>query len=288
MYRRRRWFRALFTVCLLACGVVMMLPYAIMLFTSLKSPEEIYTTSLQILPNQLHPENYPEALKTGNWLVYFRNSLAVTVIGTVSSVVLNSMAGYAFARLSFFFKKGLFLLLMLGLLIPTQVILLPLFIIIKNFPLAGGNNLLGMGGVGLVNSQWALILPYLAGAFGVFMCRQYYLNFPSALDDAATIDGCSRIRIFFQIYFPQSRPLMASLAIIKMTFIWNDYAWPLVALNTDENKTVQLALAAMKSTTVEWEKLTAMAVLVSLPLILVFAFAQKYFVAGLVTSGTKG
>ena len=288
MYRRKRVYRAVCTAILLVSGLVMILPYLIMFFTSLKSQEEIYTTSLRLLPGELRWENYPAALQTGNWLVYFKNSVMVTLIGTVSSVVLNSMAGYAFARLDFLFKKGMFFLLMLGLLIPTQVILLPLFITIKNFPLAGGNNLLGMGGVGLVNSQWALILPYLAGAFGVFMCRQYYLNFPSALDDAATIDGCSRLRTFFQIYFPQSRPLLTSLAIIKMTFIWNDYAWPLVALNTDENKTVQLALAAMKSTTVEWEKLMAMAVMVSLPLILVFAVAQKYFVAGLVTSGTKG
>lgn len=288
MKHKRKLYKLFLTVVLLTFGIIMIFPYIIMFFTALKAPDEIYTTDLRIFPEKWRWSNYVNALKGGNWKIYFWNSAVITVVGTVSSVILNSMAGYAFAKVDFFLKKQLFAMLMLGLLIPTQVILLPLFIIIKNFPLAGGNNLRGIGGTGLVNSPWALLLPYMAGALGVFMCRQFYLSFPSSLDDAAQIDGCSRIRIFFQIYLPLSKPLLASLSIIKMTFIWNDYAWPLVALNTDEHKTVQLALAAMKNTTVEWEKLMAMAMLTSLPVILVFIFAQKYFVAGIVSSGTKG
>lgn len=124
--------------------------------------------------------------------------------------------------------------------IPPQVTLVPLFSMMRHFPLAGGNNLLGNGGSGLINTYTGLILPYIAGSFGVFMCRQYYLSFPRDLDEAAIIDGCNRFRCFYRIYLPVSKPMLASLAILKFTGFWNEYTWPLVMTlsRSDRVKTV--------------------------------------------------
>ena len=125
-------------------------------------------------------------------------------MATAISLFINAMTGYAFARINFPLRRFFFVLVLVGMMIPTQVTLVPLFILIRHFPLAGGNNLLGQGGTGLVDTYAGLILPYIAGSFGVFMCRQFYVLFPAELDEAAIIDGCSRFRTFLLIYLPLS------------------------------------------------------------------------------------
>jgi len=166
--------------------------------------------------------------------------------------------------------------------------MIPTFLMMKLFPLFGGNNLLGQGGTGFINSYTGLVLPFIAGSFGIFLCRQYFMNFPRALDEAAQIDGASVFRVFFQIYLPLSKPILATLAIFKTTATWNDYMWPLIMTNTEQMRTVQLGLTIFRSeSAVEWNLLMAATTLVVLPLVLLFLLAQKYFVQGIVTTGLK-
>ncbi|HUV06242.1 MAG TPA: carbohydrate ABC transporter permease, partial [Spirochaetia bacterium] len=233
-------------------------------------------------------ENYPLAMKKGNWPRYFFNSAYISITSVALSLLFNSIAGYAFARLRFRGRDVLFLFALLGLMIPPQVTMVPLFIMMKNMPLFGGNNILGQGGVGWLNSYWGLIMPHLAGSFGVFLCRQYYIGFPTSIDEAAMIDGATRLQTYLTIYLPLSGPVLVTLAILKATFTWNEYIWPLVLTSSEEMMTVQLALSKFRTDfRIEWNLLMAATMLIIFPLLLLFLILQKYFVQGIVTSGMK-
>jgi multiple sugar transport system permease protein len=132
-------------------------------------------------------------------------------------------------------------------------------------------------------------MPHLAGSFGVFLCRQFYLNFPKSLDDAASIDGCSKFRTYFEIYLPLSGPVLATLAVLKTTFSWNEYTWPLILTNTPDMMTVQLGLAYFRTEyNIQWNQLMGASLVVMLPILIMFVFMQKYFVKGVVNTGIKG
>jgi multiple sugar transport system permease protein len=279
--------RLAFTVILLMLSLFMIMPFLFMVSTSLKTPAEINSAAFHLIPRRLVFENYFNALSTGLWGRWIFNSIFITTAVTALSLLFNSLAGFAYARLDFPWKTPLFLTMMVGLMIPAQITMIPVFIIMKHFPLAGGNDLFGAGGSGWIDTYPGLMINHLAGAFGVFLCRQYYLNFPKALDDAAEIDGCSPWRTYFQVYLPLSKPLWASLGVLKMTTTWNDYIWPLIITNSEEMRTVQLALTIFRNEVIQWELLMAATTVVTLPLIVAFLFAQKYFVSGLMAGGVK-
>ena len=281
--------KALTFAALLIFTLVVVLPFLLTISTSLKTMAEIQSPTFKALPGEWQWTNYVQAMQNGNWGRYFLNSFIVTAITVVLSLWFNSMTGFGFARLHFRGRGVLFALLLVGLMVPEQVTLVPLFSMMADFPLFGGNNILGEGGRGLINTYGGLIIPFLAAPFGIFLCRQFYLTFPRALDDAATIDGASKIRTYFQIYVPLSGPLLAALGALKTTHTWNNYLWPLVMVNTDEMFTVQLGLTRFSGEFgVQWNQLMAATVLVIAPLVIGFLAAQKYFVSGLVTTGLKG
>lgn len=275
----------LFVLCL-----IFLIPLFLMILTSLKSMPEIMASQFVWKPEQWLFSNYREAMEKGDWFVYFKNTFLVTVITVAISLVLNSMAGYGFARIPFCGRNTLFFFALTGMMVPQQITMIPVFINLKNFPLVGGNDILGHGGSGMINTYAGLILPYIVGAFGVFLCRQFYMNFPVSLDDAAKIDGCSRFMAYFRIYLPLSKPILATLAVLKASQTWNDYLWPLIMVNKDETMTVQLAVVAKFTTeySIQWNLLMAATALIILPLLVLFIFTQKYFVEGIVTTGMKG
>ena len=275
----------LFVLCL-----IFLIPLFLMILTSLKSMPEIMASQFVWKPEQWLFSNYREAMEKGDWFVYFKNTFLVTVITVAISLVLNSMAGYGFARIPFRGRNTLFFFALTGMMVPQQITMIPVFINLKNFPLVGGNDILGHGGSGMINTYAGLILPYIAGAFGVFLCRQFYMNFPVSLDDAAKIDGWSRFMAYFRIYLPLSKPILATLAVLKASQTWNDYLWPLIMVNKDETMTVQLAVVAKFTTeySIQWNLLMAATALIILPLLVLFIFTQKYFVEGIVTTGMKG
>ena len=264
-------------------------PFFMMLSISLQSDSEIYSPSLVMIPSPPRFENFTDAMTSGNWARYFYNSSAVTVVVVAVSLMINSMAGFTFARVPFRFSGALFMLVLVGMMIPTQTTMIPVYLMLRQAPLAGGNDLLGRGGRGLYDSLAGLSLPFIAGSFGVFLCRQYYLSFPAELDDAARIDGCGRFGTFTAIYVPLSGPLFASLGLLKFTGTWNEYTWPLIMTRSDSMKTVQLALAAFRNESgVAWSRLMAASVLAGLPVYVLFFSAQRHFMAGLTAGSVKG
>jgi multiple sugar transport system permease protein len=277
------------TGALAAFSLLMFTPFLVMLLTSLKTPNEIFSSSFVLAPASPQWKNFAEALGRGEWQRYFFNSIFVTLVAVAVSLVINSTAGYAFARLSFKGRHLLFYVSLIGLMIPPQATMIPVFLILMRFPLAGGNDLLGVGGLGLVDSYWGLILPYVAGSFGVFLFRQYYLNFPRALDDAARIDGLGGGKTFFHVYLPLSGPVVATLVTLKATHSWNEYTWPLIITVSEKMRTVQLALTLFREEyQTQWHLLMAATTVIILPLTVLFAASQRYFVAGIATTGIKG
>jgi len=273
------------------CAVVAIsfFPFIVMLSTSLKSLADIRENPFQLIPSTFHFENFVEVFSSSNWPQYFYNSAYITVFATSIALLTNAVAGFTFARLDFRGRDTLFRFSLVGMMIPLQVVMVPVFLQVKGIPFMGGNDLFGNGGFGLLNSRWGIIAPLLAGPFGVFLCRQFYLGFPKALDDAARIDGCSWPRIFFSIYLPLSKPVIATLAVLKATDSWNQYLWPLIITNSDSMRTVQLALAMFRSMSViQWDLLMAATLMVCLPVLLLFLYLQRYYVQGIVNTGIKG
>lgn len=278
----------LFLLMLCFCAIILA-PFLIMVFTSLKPSAEILSPGFRLLPEKWMFGNYRMAMQSSTWGRYFGNSAYVTILSVAISLIINSLAGYAFARLQFKGRDTLFLLALVGMMIPQQVTMLPNFVAMRYFPLAGGNNILGQGGTGLINTYAGIIAPYIAGAFGVFLFRQFFLNFPRSLDDAAKIDGLSRLGTFIRIYLPLSKSIFATLVVFKTTSTWNEYTWPLIITNKRSMWTVQLALSVFKEEFVtQWNYLMAATTLIMLPLLILYLAMQKYFVEGIVTTGIKG
>ena len=187
-------------------AVAMLLPFVWMLSTSLKPADQLFTVPPTWLPHPLQWDTYVKAMSAGNFGRYALNSLLLGVANTVTNVLLSALAGYAFARLRFPGRTLLFILVLATLMVPYQVTIIPLFVIVRHIPLFGGNDLLGQGGIGWINSYWGLIVPGAVGAFGIFMLRQFFQTLPVELEDAARIDGAGEFRIFWQIMLPLACP----------------------------------------------------------------------------------
>jgi multiple sugar transport system permease protein len=173
--------------------------------------------------------------------------------------------------------------------IPFQMLLIPLFIILKSWPLAGGNNILGAGGTGLIDTLAGLTVPNTISAFGIFLMRQFSKTLPSELADAARIDGCSEAKIFWQIMLPLMKPAVTTLAIFAFQGSWNDFTWPLIITMSERTRTLQLGLQTFQNQFfTEWGLLMAGTTITILPLITIFVIGQRYFIQGIALTGTKG
>jgi multiple sugar transport system permease protein len=278
----------LFYAVLVAVAIVMVLPFYWMFVTSLKPNQDIFTDPIRWIPERVTFEHYIKAFTLVPFGRYFLNSLAMAVMGVVSNLILGSLAGYAYARMRFRGREGLFRLLLSSMLVPGIVTMIPTFIILKNFPLAGGNNLFGQGGLGLLNSYWAIVLPGAAGAFAVFFMRQFFRTLPDDLMDAARVDGTSEFRIFWNIYLPLTGPALATLGIFTFQAGWNVFLWALIVFNDPNMATVQMGLQSFSfNHQTDYGPLMAASVVVSLPVLMVFFFAQRYFTQSISFTGTK-
>jgi multiple sugar transport system permease protein len=278
----------LFYAVLVAVAIVMVLPFYWMFVTSLKPNQDIFTDPIRWIPERVTFEHYIKAFTLVPFGRYFLNSLAMAVMGVVSNLILGSLAGYAYARMRFRGREGLFRLLLSSMLVPGIVTMIPTFIILKSFPLAGGNNLFGQGGLGLLNSYWAIVLPGAAGAFAVFFMRQFFRTLPDDLMDAARVDGTSEFRIFWNIYLPLTGPALATLGIFTFQAGWNVFLWALIVFNDPNMATVQMGLQSFSfNHQTDYGPLMAASVVVSLPVLMVFFFAQRYFTQSISFTGTK-
>ena len=270
-------------------GVVMVFPFLWMLSSSVKPATELFRFPPTLLPSQWHFENYARAWEAARFSRYFGNSVVVAVGGTLLSLTGCSMAAYAFSKLHFRGREALFWLVLGSQMIPGIITLIPSFLVVRAIPLAGGNDLLGRGGYGWLNSYAGLIVPGAGGAFGVFLLRQFFLTVPEDLLDAARIDGCGDFGIFGRIVIPLAKPALAALSIFTFQGYWNDFVWPLVITSQDRFRTIQLGLVVFRQRfTTDWGPLMAGVTIATAPMLLVFLLAQRYFVRGIALTGIKG
>jgi multiple sugar transport system permease protein len=290
--RRKRQFRpeyAVLYVTLAVSAFAAMAPLLWMLSTAFKGQDDLFVYPPRWLPTEWHWRNFPEALGRGNFDRYFFNSLIYAVASTLFNLLFASMAGYAFARLRFPGREVLFYAILATIMIPGQVRLIPTFVIMKHMPLAGGNDLLGQGGTGWIDTYAGLILPDAVTPFGIFLMRQFLQSIPTDLEDAARVDGANSWMIYTRIILPLSGPALATLAILTFEASWNDFTWPLIITSSDAMRTIQVGLQTFQDqNSTEWALLMAATVVSVAPLIILFMVAQRYFVRSLAMTGLKG
>lgn len=218
--------------------------------------------------------NYTELFGKFAFGTYLWNSVFITVVATLITLLINSMAAFALSKYRFTGQKAVFLLIIATLMVPPTIILVPAFLVISS--------------VGLLNNLWGVILPAVATPTGVFLLRQYMLTIPDELLEAARMDNASEWRIYWKIVLPLAAPAMAVLAIFSFMWRWNDFLWPLIVLSKSENFTLQLALNAFQGElNTQWHYLLAMTVITLIPISLVFTFLQKYIATGIASAGVK-
>ena len=284
--------KVILTAIFWAVGISMVLPLIWMMSTACKVEADVFNFPIQWIPPRWNlVENMKEVWGgTYNFGLYYLNTIKVTLGATFLQVFVSALGAYGFSKVKFKGRDKIFLAYLATMMIPPQVTMVPLFSMMRHFPLAGGNSIFGQGGTGLVNTYTGLILPYIAGSFGVFLCRQFYVSFPRELDEAATIDGCSRFGTFVRIYLPLSGSILASLTILKVTGMWNEYTWPLImtVASSDRVKTVQIALTSFRNEgEIFWNQLMAATLVVTAVVGIIFLCLQKYFVAGTMAGGVK-
>lgn len=259
---------------LIILSIIFLFPIVWMFFSSFKGYIELFKYPPTLLPESFDPVNYVTAFKTGNWLIFFKNSAIVTVLSTIICVAISVMGGYAFAKYKFKGSNALFLIFIATLMLPLEVLMIPIFIMVKK--------------MGLYNSLWGLIIPPAATPFGIFLVRQHYLSIPNEYMQSARIDGAKEWQIFVHIMLPAGKSVMSCLAIFSALWRWNDYMWPLLVVRNTDKYTVQLALATFQGQfNVDWQTIMAMSVVTMVPMLIVFVIFQKQIINGMALSGLK-
>ena len=279
---RERLHRALVLALILPGALAFLAPFFWMISTSLKDPKLVYLFPPQIIPDPVRWSNYPSALTRLPFHLYALNTLEITALALVGQLLTASLVAFGFARLRFPGRDVWFLVLLSTIMLPGQVTLVPTFIIFRQ--------------LGWVDSFYPLIVPYWFGgtAFSIFLLRQFISTVPLELDDAAKIDGCSHLGIYWRIVLPQIKPALAAVAIFGFLQHWNDFFHPVIYINTRAKWTLSLALNFLRRAddgggfNANLEILMAATVAVMLPPLIVFFLAQKYFIQGIVFTGVKG
>lgn len=261
---------------LIPLAVVMLLPMVWMVVTSLETEAQTFHFPPILWPGTLRFENYVTVIRQSAFGTWFWNTTVVTVTIVLSNLVLCTLAAYAFARIRFLGRGVVYFLLLATLMVPIQVVLIPTFLIVKELR--------------LLDHLGALIVPHLASVFGIFMLTQFFRTLPIELEEAARIDGASRLSILLRIVVPLSLPALATLAVIQFMWTWNEFLWPLVTILTNQGAfTLQLGLATFQgSHQTQWHFVAAANIMSMLPMLILFLVAQRYFVRGIATQGLKG
>jgi multiple sugar transport system permease protein len=260
---------------LVPLAVVFAAPLVWLLLSSVMSNAEINRFPPALWPSHVDFSGYRYVLDNALFVRWFTNSLIVSAVTVVSNLLFGALGGYAFARMRFAGSRALLALMIATMAIPFQLTMIPTFLVMKK--------------LGLIDSLGALIVPSLVTPFAVFLLRQFFLSLPRELEEAAWIDGCSRLRVLFTIVLPLSRPALSTVAVLTFLSTWNDLTWPLIALNHDTVYTLQLGLTTFQSQHhTNWAAVMAGNVITVLPVLLAFLGAQKTFIQSITSSGLKG
>ncbi len=281
--------RALSYLVLGIWTVLMGFPLYWMLSTALMTEVQANAYPPAWFPNPVVLRNFYDSMVAANFGRYFLNSVLVSLVAVVFTLFFSSLAGYTFGQLSFPGRNLLFAIVMATMMVPGQVTMIPVFLMLKRFPLTGGNDLLGVGGSGLLNTYPALIIPHISAALGIFLMRQFTATLPPELGDAGRIDGCSEFGIFWRIILPLTGPALVTLGLFNFAAVWNDFTWALIVTNTEPMRTVQLGLSVFRG--IYYTQTTlfmAGTAIATLPVLIIFLLGQRYFVRGVALSGIKG
>lgn len=262
---------------LILCAFVFLLPFYWMLRSAVMDISQVFQMPPKWIPEPFIFSNFKEALTMLPFDQYFKNTFIVVGLGVTGTVLTASLSAYSFARLRWPGKNLFFTLIMSTMMLPYAAKLVPTF--------------LGWKEMGLVNTFIPLVLPAWFGgtAFDMFLMRQFFMSIPKELDEAAYVDGASRFRVFFQIILPLSKPALVTVGLFAFMGFWNDFLGPLVYLNDQTKYTVAIGLTQFHGMlTSEWQLMMAAATVVLVPVLIVFALGQKYFVEGISTTGLKG
>jgi multiple sugar transport system permease protein len=247
-----------------------------MVMTSLQ-PKQADALDLQrlIRPDALHWENYRDVFQNTGCAIAMLNSIVVTTTVTVALVAISSLAAFAFARLNFTGRDKIFIGYLATMMIPSAVTIIPSFLVLRS--------------LGWLNSYAALIIPPLFSAYGVFLLRQFFLSIPRELEEAATLDGCSPWGVYWRIVLPLSKPALIALAILTFVSNWRSFLWPLIVTHTSDKFTLPLALGQFQEMYgIQWPLLMAGSVVLTIPMLLVFLFGQRFFIEGTYLGAVKG
>ncbi|TDE14264.1 carbohydrate ABC transporter permease [Jiangella asiatica] len=264
-------------------------PFVWMLSLAFKPPTEVFGYPPALLPDAPTLENFRFVWDSTNIPVAMANSLVVATSTVLANCLAATAAGYALARIDFRGARVLFVVVLASAMVPAVVQLIPLFLITRGFPLAGGNDLLGHGGTGLLDTHAGLLLPLLVQPLNIYLARQYFLDLSPELADAARVDGAGELRIFWRIYLPLARPIVATIAVLSFTGAWEDFLWPLVVVSSPDMQTLPLALSSFAgSGATQYGPLMASTIVAIVPVVVIFIAGQRHFVQGLGSGGVKG
>ncbi|HEX4204302.1 MAG TPA: carbohydrate ABC transporter permease [Ktedonobacteraceae bacterium] len=278
LLEQERMIRASTFVVLIILSCILLFPIAWMLSTSLKLPSDVFRIPIQWFPHPIAWGNYPQAIQDFPFWTFLGNTLFYCISDTIIVVATSAISAYAFARLRWRGREVVFVLMLATMMIPFPVTMIPTYLIFK--------------WLGWLNSFKPLILPDLtASPFYVFLLRQFFLTIPNELSEAAFIDGASHLRVFWQVMLPLAKPALLVVAIFTFTSDWNNFLGPLIYLNDQSKYTLALGLQAFQGSQwhgAHYELMMAAALLMTLPMVVLFFVAQKYFVQGITMTGSKG
>lgn len=273
--RNRTIMRYVSLALMMLFVAVWLVPFAWALDTSLKPEGETTIVPISWLSSHFNLDAYGKMLAAGTLPRWYLNSLINSSVITVVTVVLASLAAYAFSQIRFHGHVLLFWLIMAGIMVPAQVLIVPLFMMMNDW--------------NLIDTYWGVILPQLASPIGVFVFKQFFDGIPHELDDAAVIDGCSRVRIYWQVWMPLAKSATAAVAIFTFVWSWNNFLWPLIVIQSTEMMPLTVGLGTVLSSFgLQYAQIMASAVMAAVPILVVFAIFQRQIVQGIAGSGIKG
>lgn len=264
----------LFSILAIIIGIIFVFPVIWLLLSAFKPGSELFSYPLTFLPRNFTVDNFINAWAKMDFMKYTLNTIFVAVIATILTVIMSAMCGFALAKYKYKWLNVIFVSFLATQMLPTEVIMSPSFEVIRI--------------LGLYNSLWGLIIPTIGTMTGIFLMRQFFINVPDALLEAARIDGANEGKIFLELMLPIAKPVISILAIFSFRWRWNDYIWPLIVIDDPEKYTLQLALSNLAGAlSVDWTTLLAASVITMIPILIVFVIFQKQIMNSNMNSGVK-
>ena len=262
-------------IILLVGSILIVVPFFWMISTSLKAPHEVMQVPVNFIPENFLWENYRTAFDATPLPRFFLNSIIVTGLGTVGTITITILAAFAFSKLQFYGRDVVFSVLIATMIVPSEILLIPNFVTLSQ--------------LGWIDTYKALIVPFLASVFFIFLLRQHFLGIPKELQSAAKIDGCSDFKFLWYIMVPISKPAIITIALLKIINSWNSFMWPLIVTNSTNMRTLPVALSYFqREAGTSYHLLMATTAMILLPIFITYLFMQKHIIEGIAKGGMKG